>query len=480
MQTDKNIMQTDKNIMQTDKNILQKYLKYKQKYTNLKKIMTGGEIKYICPQDKPHKCDLSTKNFGLCTMTGKEEICNDDEYMMEHTTIPIPQLDLLTEEDTIEIDENKARGDEKHYTETTLNKSCYIQQSRPFIKEYTYTGLINSINVPNVFSIITLNAMGIYLVDNEAQLTLMKLRINMLIHYLLNTEEQPDILCFQEMSATFFNLLYEGIKHVYPYYYEDEFTTMKILDRKHDVEVFLITKYPVKKIAIYPLEGNLNYNDSLGVFEFNNLIVINAYLQAGSRKSPGQKYKWEHYSRCRSQQLRFINLLIKSFDKPIVLLGDFNFDLNNQNMEEWPEVKYFNEIGFTDSWQSLNHHLDPRLGLTENTEQNTMRFNSKLEEKMFRYDAILSNHKLTPIKSQVICNQPLTLDDQIPRKILIGINPDTNYIKLNEYYKSVIIPKTITPDLVDKIIVRKQIHGKNIYDLFISDHFGVFSQFCIN
>lgn len=43
--------------------------------------------------------------------------------------------------------------------------------------------------------------------------------------------------------------------------------------------------------------------------------------------------------------------------------------------------------------------------MTENTEINTMRWNSKFEEKMFRYDAKLYKGRLEPLESYVICNE---------------------------------------------------------------------------
>jgi hypothetical protein len=210
------------------------------------------------------------------------------------------------------------------------------------------------------------------------------------------------------------------------------------------------------------LQGNLGYTNSLQILEFKNLIVFNIYLQAGSKASPGQKYKWKNYSRCRKQQLKFIREQIINYkDIPIILLGDFNFDLND--LDEWPEKKDLDKIELYDSWIECNKNKDMKEGLTENTEINHMRYNSKFEKKLFRYDAILYKN-LKSIKSKVICNIPEKLDEKF----------NVKYKEYNKIYENVILPKD---KLSDKRIIKTIENNENIYDLFISDHFGVESTF---
>ena len=235
-----------------------------------------------------------------------------------------------------------------------------------------------------------------------------------------------------------------------------------------------------------------------GIYEFDSIVIFNVYMQAGSKKSPGQKYKYQHYSRCRSQQLLFIKSIIDSYKpKPCIVLGDFNFDLNG-TIEDWPEKNIFNSIGLSDSWTK---GLD-ESGLTENTDINHMRFNSKLEEKKLRYDAILytkENIKLLDKSSKVICKNGLYLEDDL--------------FKYNNDYIKAILPKIIPSDI--KLKYKKNNYnsdsndssdssdsnGSNdfnsssssssssdstssnssndskIFELFISDHFGVYCKF---
>ena len=430
-----------------------KYLKYKNIYLQLKKSkdnLLGGEIKYECPEHYQFLCPNTSNNFGLCIQNKNELeqniLCNKlDDYNRDNYQIPIINNALLDEKEREIIQENIERGNDKGYIETNLTKSCYIQSSKPVIYDY---------NLPNEFSIITLNIMGIYR-NNESVYNLMKLRMNMLNTELL--ELKPDILCFQEMSSESFELLYnKELQKIYPFYYANDINDLN--KRNKDVEVFVISKYPIKKVTLYPLEGNLGYSNSLGIYEFDSIVIFNVYMQAGSKKSPGQKYKYQHYSRCRSQQLLFIKSIIDSFKpKPCIVLGDFNFDLNG-TIEEWPEKNIFNSIGLSDSW---TRGLD-ESGLTENTDINHMRFNSKLEEKKLRYDAILytkENIELLNDSSKVICKNGLYLENE-----------------LNNYdYINAIVPKTLPSGI--ELRYKLGIKETKMFELFISDHFGVYAKF---
>lgn len=426
--------------MNFDDNIYKKYLKYKTKYLK----MHGGAIEYKCnSKDKSHLCTNDTINVGLCVSNSKA--CNKLDYNISN--VELPTAKNITKEESEELESLKEVGLKKGYVENNLSKSCYVQKNKPI--KYK-----NKFEIPNnEFSIITLNIMGIYR-DKPDVLNLMKKRIQMLQQEILDVK--PDIMCFQEMSVTSFNLLYtKEISDIYKYYYEQNFENI-MTDRGKDIEVFVISKYPIEQVTIYKLEGNLDYTNSLAVYEFGNLIVINLYLQAGSKKSPGQMYKANHYARCRIQELLFIDSLIKKIPNnkkiPVVLLGDFNFDLNGSE-EEWPEITHLRNLKFKDSWIESNPKLDKKQGNTEETDINTMRWNNKLEEKHFRYDAILYKN-LKSIESKIICNKPHLIEDKL----------------LEESYKNAIIPKDKIdhPDIIKK-------NGK--YELFISDHFGVLTKF---
>lgn len=423
------------------------------KYLN---ILDGGIIKYGCDENW-HECSKQTLNFGLCVPElNSDDQCNNINYdyaNIDNIKLPQPDQQLLTEEDRKELEHLKNVGQTKGYIEDNLAKSCYTQTNNPTEYEYEFV-------VPTNFTIATINAMGIYRGNNQSVYELMRLRMQMLEYDLRHYS--PTIVCFQEMSQVAFDFLYTPqIRALYPFFYEHDLIH-NLKSRNKDIEVFVLSKYPMKKVTIYPLEGNLGYTNSLGVYEFNNLAVINVYMQAGSSSSPGQKYKALNYSRCRSHQLHFIQKIIDQFNNsiPCIILGDFNFNLNETNTDLWPERAQLNTLGFIDSWTG-GLDLD---GLTENTDINSLRWNSKFEEKRFRYDAILykGSRITSPQSSRVIFNTP--------RK-LVG--------EQNMWFEQAILPKLENRDGKEIRYSKGNNSSNPAYDLFISDHFGVLGYFTL-
>ena len=431
-----------------------KYLSEKNKLMNFTNTLRGGEIKYTCKTTThKHFCDTDTENYNLCATD--ETICNKLDYNLNEVDIPKLDTSLLTSSEKKKIDEDIERAYTKGYVDDNLSKSCLIQTHK--INKYNYK---SSQIVPDKFSIMTLNAMGIYR-GNEHVLNLMKVRMDILRNFLV--KNKPDIMCFQEMSPIAFELLYTNeIEEIYPFFYEKFFNNSVLQQREKDIEVFIITKYPLKKVTIVPLEGNLSYTNSLGIYEYENLIIFNVYMQAGSENSIGQKHKWHHYSRCRSQQLLYIKKEMDKYsEKAIVVLGDFNFDINGTG-DKWPERVQFDKLRLNDSWLDVNGHNDMESGLTENTDINSVRYNSKFEEKKYRYDAIMYSNELIPVNSNVVCNEPVPLNSLTPL--------------LNESYEKSILPKKI-PDGKSVIYSRISTIENKVYDMFVSDHFGVMSEF---
>jgi exonuclease III len=433
----------------------------------------GGKFTRKCGKGKI-ECPKKSVNFGLCVDESKQELCNTLDYdPSDKESISLPEFCV---DDVVEFADDIIRGKEKRYSPHNFIKPCSNKDDVSDIVIDNETGD----NVPNDFSIITMNAMGIYRGDEPVELDedgnytgknesliLMSLRCKIVRDFLL--KNKPDMICFQEMSETFFNFLYtEKVKDIYPYFYESDLTNMK--KRSKDIEVFILSKYKPKKITVVALTGNLDYTDSVGIYEFNNLVVVNVYLQAGSRASPGQKYFWQDFSRCRSQQLGYIKNKIAPFmtkNMGVIVLGDFNFDINSIGTEDetnWPEGIILKGLGLIDSWNHFHRNPKPNTqlwkdGLTENTETNTLRYNSKLEPKMFRYDAIFANSKLSVSNSFVVFDKGLPLHTE----------------KENSAYESVIIPKSVksSSKLMAKIIKNRD----GGYDLFASDHFGVMTEF---
>jgi exonuclease III len=448
---------------------------------NINKILQNSDtfIKYdsfdeednktLCPKNKPFLCTLNSKNPGLCF--SNPEKCNvilKEPYNDEDSKPSIPQIinEKLTEEEKEKIN----LGIKKGYIDDYITNSCELNPDLDLKKDEESHNLITYTNdtptdIPKRFNIITINAMGIYR-QKESVSNLMKLRVEILVKYL--EEKSPDIVCLQEVSTLFLTYLnsHKCIKKQYKYQHEFDLSDDKLSKRNKDIEVFMISKFQPKKITVQALRGNLGYTNSLMMIEYNNLIILNIYLQAGSKSSPGQSLKWIHYSRCRMQHLKLIKSMIQKSvsEKPTIVLGDFNFDLNG-SFDEWPEKKYLNDLNLLDSWNEYAREKgkDIKDGLTEDTDINYMRWNGKFEEKKYRYDGILYNKcKLKLKKSKVILKTPLKL---------IG-----KFEKYNKDYEDSILPRN---GLENPKLVKTEINGKNIYDLFFSDHFGVYSEFVI-
>ena len=471
------------------------------------------------------------------------EIHYDGEYDDTNPDNPenILQSDVLINEET---------GRLKSYTPEFHPTSCTIQQKASSTIEGIYNvgdsykrrvtdspiRIESIVSVPSTFKILTQNALGLYWgvygqtpkpnSANEAAYDLMRLRTALLRQFL--KDNRPDFLCIQESTRTFIDLLdKDEITTMYPYIYPTEEEMIRQEGFGANATTSMMSKYPAKKATTYMLQGNSSYYNALGIYEFENLVIFNVYMQAGSEISPGQKYKWENYARCRRQQLMFIKQKIDemrsgtSSEKAIVVLGDFNFELNsiryrgeksgraerdaNRHLVydpttsdmKWSEHKFLvgpNGLNLNDSYKEL-HIDDPstdvKEGYTEFTDINTFRFLGKLEEKKLRYDGIFFNNELKPISSAVV-NDKATILDSDPGTIRLfnsnGITDYQNNInKYNTEYAEYMIfnPKgnlsaqRKKEEFLDayKTSKNKKLSVENGFELFVSDHFGVMTEF---
>jgi len=478
--------------------------------------LTNSEWKYKKSCQEPQKiCSSDTINFALCV--DNEEDCENPNYDYHFNPRTskievnnfnvdrfkvVPKEEGLSEKEREEIHNDALKqeliGRFKNYSPEFTPTSCFIQK-KPFVMR-SYPTIGNKNVIPKNFRIVTQNALGLYFgkpedqldltdpkdLKNKAILNIMRLRTAYFRKF-LQDNDYPDFLCFQEMTSQFLNFLYnDKMKEVYPFVYPDQENFNELMSKKAEAITTIISKYPAIKQTTYMLQGNSSYYNSLGVYEFKNVVIFNVYLQAGSKFSPGLKYNWENYSRCRRQQLIFIKSLIDSYanSKAVIVLGDFNFELNSihydgtpDDLENWSESKFLKDINLDDSFKTL-HPED--LGLTENTEINTLRFLGKLEHKALRYDGIFFNNKLTPIDSKIVNNIPLKLNDQHKNDLEIPFNPQ----EINGDYELALVfrPGGQAGDELSEKLERYK-HEKNLldgYELFVSDHFGVMTHFRLN
>jgi exonuclease III len=376
---------------------------------------------FYCPNEYPYFCGKDSNSFGLC----KKRLEDCDNVNIEGV-IPILAVDNIN------------KGYKYGYYTDNLHRRC---NNIILNKEQNFELSLSKILM---FSIMTYNIWGLP-PKNDFVLKIMKIRINLIADIVI--KNNPDIICFQEVSLIPLQILKKKLSSIYKYQYETDYFFDKILERNREVETITFSKYPVCNYQVYGLDGNLRYNNSLIRTEFSNFVLYNVYLQAGSKKSPGQEYYWFHYTRCRIDQLKRIKELIEKDTKPVIICGDFNFHLDGG--DEWQE---YNEIKdyFKDSWTDLNR----KDGFTENTDINTMRWNLKFQEKKVRYDGILyKSNNIYPFFSKIVGKKSIPLNNKMTQLFIKNfISDDHHKIKYN--------------------------NKKNI-NIFPSDHFGVITKFII-
>lgn len=390
----------------------------------------------MCPSKQKFLCGKYTLAKGLCVKNLKE--CNNRTRKVR----PLLQY------------ETNNKGKSYGYVLDNLGRSCY-----PPVLKLDYEKInSNYDSVPENFSLLTYNIWG--LSTKEKFNTLFKLRKPLLLETL--KEVNADLLCFQEMSHESYLEMEPFIK-TYKFASEIPFPANKSI-RNRNVDVYFLSKYRPKRIAVYGLPGVLNYENSMCIVEFSNLIIFNLYIQAGSKASLGQEKTWIHFSRCRYDILDRVYTMIKRSyaRKSIVICGDFNFHLDGIK-SDWPEVaiieKLKSELGFIDTYRELNTDA----GLSEDTDKNLMRYNQKLVHKKYRYDGILYRPALDAWKSKE--------SGLIGEKIRYLNQKDSKwfYENISEAIKH--------GKSVDSLKGVKQ--NKTGYNLPInaSDHFGVLTKF---
>jgi exonuclease III len=281
------------------------------------------------------------------------------------------------------------------------------------------------------FSICSWNVFGLLKYTEHFLSWSIRKRMTVIIKTIL--DQDIDLICLQEVSTPVFKILYEKLHGIY-YFYEETIDTEKTKKTyNRNLEILFLSKKPAQSYINYRLGGNLGYSNGLSILEFLDLKVFGCYLQAGSKQSVGQEYNWVHYSRCRAEQLEVIAQLCREDPhKAKIILGDMNFHLDG-SAGDWPEIQQLDqlkEIGFIDSYRSL---FPSKLGLTEDTDVNYMRYNAKFMDKRFRYDGILSLG-LKPVDCVILGTEQIELtDEEIAEMLDVFVyKKDASKIRVNQ------------------------------------------------
>ena len=389
-----------------------------------------------CPEDTPILCGRTTVARGLCVTRANE--CRTRRKTLRN--IPKPPV-------------KNERGADFGYTEEDLGSSCYFANDT--LKLDYHQTYDDGEPVPNNFSCLCYNMWGL---TKSAKLkTLFSLRQPFLEKTIADTN--ADIVCLQEMSAFAYEKMKDFIK-TYKFASEVPFTA-GVAERNRSVEVYLLSKYKPSAVSIYGMKGVLDYENSLMVVEYPNLVVFNMYSQAGSKYSPGQEHKWIHYARCRYDILNTIyDIMMKKFRNiNCIICGDFNFDLDGP-IQEWPEkamIEKFAHRGFIDSFRTIYPNIAKYPGYTEDTRINFMRYNQKLIEKQVRYDAILF--------------RPVKANTAIKASQLIGLAPHCLNKEDSEWFIDTIARSKKLEEL------RGCATNASRMSIHPSDHFGILTKF---
>ncbi|AYV84082.1 MAG: hypothetical protein Hyperionvirus17_2 [Hyperionvirus sp.] len=419
-----------------------------------------SESDLFCSEEYPYLCDKDSINMGLC----KKNPSACDDFSSE-SELPV----IKTSSDSgknygyhahnlkdycgnVKIDydvktDGVIEGDQMSILPTRIVPEATISEDLPQ-------------EIEENFTIMTYNIFGLVKADqkNEDCDYFMAARMDAVVDVV--RKNNPDIVCFQEMSTKSFIMLKDELTGMYPYYYERDFDIESVkVERNRTVEVCVFSRYKPKRVTLYSIGGNLGYNNSFMTMEFQDLIIFNCYLQVGSKFSPGQESVWIHYARCRKQQLNSITALAEKYaanGKSCIILGDFNCDLSG-NHQDWPELDALS--GLTDTWTFLRPN-DP--GLTEDTDLNLMRWNMKFLPKKVRFDGILY---LNPSDNEIILPTNIRLTG---RKMRI-MNKE-----LSNIFTKYFIPKH-TEDW--EFNVKYYDSEKKLLGLWPSDHFALMATF---
>jgi endonuclease/exonuclease/phosphatase family metal-dependent hydrolase len=376
----------------------------KGSYDILRSDEARNKFPFYCPDDKPYLCSKDTTSFGLC----KHRLLDCNNYTGENT---YAKYDLSDPQRKRNFEYGKQFAYDI-YKNPHKDCSRLIENSKG-----SFEGIFIA---PKKFKIMTYNCWWNWKVTGDPikdkfYKSFFETRMNSIANVI--NESTADIVCLQEVGRPSFEILQPLLKDIYPYYYETPFAAQdhEGKPRVRFSETVCFSKFPAKAFKLVSVEGSLHYNNSMIMVEFDNLVVLNVYLQAGTRNSPGQKDLWFNYSRCRYNEYLAIDKFLKDnrvdiLIKPIVVLGDFNTDLNGKD-KDWPELKAFKQLNLQDSWLEK---YDDISGFTENTDVNFMRWNSKFEPKILRIDGIFYNKgKLKTNEIKLLGDKPIDISKEM-------------------------------------------------------------------
>lgn len=247
-----------------------------------------------------------------------------------------------------------------------------------------------------------------------------------------------DIYLLQEVSDQILKNLKQCSKFKNYFFSVDKIKKQKC----SQLETLIISKNNPIEFKSFFIGGISNYYNCFSMIRFKNLIIVNIYVQAGNYDSPYLENNWEEFQKCRILNLKFIKKYIfskyYSKCKNIVFTGDFNFDINETNLEKKVMLNEYFKLK-QNNYEEL---------LSEDTSKNFFRFNIKQKEKRKQYDGFFISGDIISSKPKLINTKPIFYLNKKESKLFINqIKKKFDKIKIK---------------LIDKKI-----------PIFLSDHFGI-------
>ena len=251
------------------------------------------------------------------------------------------------------------------------------------------------------FTIYTINLLG---VESKANETFLNKRIDFFINYL--GFYRPDVACLQEVSYSIWSKLCKFAKK-HSYFLEPSSYNWLDSPRDHLITAALLKYKPFYSVLL-PLPHpslNLDYH-CLVVKLSNNIYVLNVHLYHGFAN-----YK------IRDLQLNYLKDYIESSNiRPLILVGDFNFDLDDNSSTN----KLFVEqtMLLKNVWNILNPGV---RGFTQDPDTNTLRRQINSTTHKRRIDGFFcSNTGITPKYASLIANEGIPNDKYLYNQLFVS------------------------------------------------------------
>lgn len=249
---------------------------------------------------------------------------------------------------------------------------------------------------------------------------------------------KADLYLLQEVS----NVILEKLKNSNEF--KNHYFSIDTIDsdNRTQLQSLIISKIKPIEYKSFYIGGISNYLNCFSIIRFQNVIIANVYVQAGNYDSPYLEDNWKKFQKCRIANLKYIKKYIykKYFEKckNIILTGDFNFDINENNHEKNIVINEYFKMK-QNNYQEL---------ISEDTSKNFFRYNIKQREKRKQYDGFFLCGNIISTKPKLVNTKPIFYLNKKESNIFINC--------LKKKFDNLKIK------LIDKKI-----------PMFLSDHFGV-------